>query len=432
MATANLHDAGATWTQWETSGILLRRSLREGDLPFWDPYSGGGVPAMANLIPAFFFPPYLLLVALGNGVVLKNVYFLGLLLTAAWCTWALLRRGGLSWTSSFIGGLTFMLSGALTQTVGSFIGQTACCLPVGLLVTRWFIERATWRAAAGLAVVYGSIALASFPPLLLAVFGLSAVYAIAELAFGDEVVGVPRSVATLRFVSGAALGIGLVAFYYLPAFATMNLAPQVTIFYRDAAFHTPVFASGLLQLFSPTLMGGVPVWLNDPIPRITVGVFNYVGGVALLLVALVGVRDLRKPLWAVAAAATIVVPAIMLGVTPFGQLRELAVLRSIHFGNYYGIVLDFPLALLAAAGFERLSQKRLMTFRGWIGVSAVLLALLTLILVALSSAWPSMPRMRTGSGSTSRSPSLFMRRRPSSSPLFKARAIVAVRALSGD
>ena len=248
------------------AGILLRRSLREGDLPFWDPYSGGGVPAMANLIPAFFFPPYLLLVALGNGVVLKNVYFLGLLLTAAWCTWALLRRGGLSWTSSFIGGLTFMLSGALTQTVGSFIGQTACCLPVGLLVTRWFIERATWRAAAGLAVVYGSIALASFPPLLLAVFGLSAVYAIAELAFGDEVVGVPRSVHTLRFVSGAALGIGLVAFYYLPAFATMNLAPQVTIFYRDAAFHTPVFASGLLQLFSPTLMGGVPVWLNESHP----------------------------------------------------------------------------------------------------------------------------------------------------------------------
>ena len=130
-------------------------------------------------------------------------------------------------------------------------------------------------------------------------------------------------------------------------------------------------------------MGGVPVWLNDPIPRITVGVFNYVGGVALLLVALVGVRDLRKPLWAVAAAATIVVPAIMLGVTPIGQLRELPVLRNIHFGNYYGIVLDFPLALLTAGGFKRLSQKRLMTFRGWIGVSAVLLALLTLILVAL-------------------------------------------------
>ena len=182
LLTANLHDIGATVTQWETGAIFLRRGIAQGEVPFWDPYVGGGAPAMSQLLHAFFFPPFMILIALGNGVLLKNVYFLLLLLMAGWCTWALLRRSGLSWLASLVGGLTFMLSGALSQTVGGFLGQTACCMPVALLATRWFLERATWTATAVLALVYASVSLASFPPVLLAVFGLSAVYACAELA----------------------------------------------------------------------------------------------------------------------------------------------------------------------------------------------------------------------------------------------------------
>ena len=233
--TANLQDPGATWTQWETGGVFFRHSLGQGELPFWDPYTGGGVPAMANLTQAFFFPPYLVLIALGNGVLLKNMYFLALLLMAALCTWTLLRRAGLSWSASFVGGLTFLLSGGLTQTVGSFIGQTACCLPVGLVATQWFLKRSSWAAAAGLGLVLASISLASFPPLLLAVFSLCALYACAELVCQAGCVTAPRLVAAIRFVSACMLGIGLVAFYYLPAFSLMSLTPQVTSFYRDAS-----------------------------------------------------------------------------------------------------------------------------------------------------------------------------------------------------
>ena len=181
MTTANLHDPGATWTQWETGGIILRRSLREGDLPFWDSgYSGGGVPAMANLIPAFFFPPYLLLVALGNGVMLKNVYFLGLLLTAAWCT------SGASLSSGTVVDVKLhrwphVHAVRCADPDRGIVYWADGVLPAGRSTRDALVHRASHleMAAAGLAVVYGSIALASFPPLLLAVFGLSAVYAIA-------------------------------------------------------------------------------------------------------------------------------------------------------------------------------------------------------------------------------------------------------------
>jgi hypothetical protein len=380
--TANLHDPGATWTQWETGGVFLRRSLLAGELPFWDPYTGGGTPAMANLVPTFFFPPYLVMVLLGNGALLKNLYFLGLLLTAAWCTWALLRRTGLSWLSSLVGGLAFLLSGALNQTVGSFIGQTVCCLPVGLLATRWFLEHATWTAAAWLALVFASIALASFPPVLLAVFGLSAMYACAEIA-QDRSLGARRDLTAIRFGAAALLGVGLVAWYYAPAFSLMGATPQVAMYYRDASSHTVIYPSGLLQLLSPALFSGVPVWANDPIPRLTVGVLNYVGAATLLLVGLVGVQELRRPLWLTTAIALVGVLGLILAFPPFAQVRDLPLLRSIHFGVYYGFVVDFLLALLAAAGFERLITRGVGSLRAWLSAAALFAALMVLLFLAL-------------------------------------------------
>ena len=76
LVTAGLHDIGGTVTQWETGAISLSRGLGQGELPFWDPYVGGGAPAMSQLVQAFFFPPFLIVIALGNGVLVKNGYFL--------------------------------------------------------------------------------------------------------------------------------------------------------------------------------------------------------------------------------------------------------------------------------------------------------------------------------------------------------------------
>jgi hypothetical protein len=383
LPTANLQDPGATWTQWETGGELLERSVRQFELPFWDPYSGGGVPAMTNLTQAFFFPPYFLLVALGNGVLLKNVYFLALLLAAGWSTWALLHRCGLSWSSSYFGGIAFMLSGGLTQTAGSFIGQTASCLPLALLVTRWFLERSSWAAVGMLGLVYAAIALASFPPILVAIFGLCVAYVAAELVAKPSWLRHPPAVVALRFAVGAGLGLSLVACYYLPAFSLMNLTPQVTVFYRDASSQTIVYARDLLQLLAPALAGGARIWINDPVPHFSSGAFHYVGVVTLITAALVGRLSLRKPLWFVALAGSVVCIGLMLAVPPLAQLRELPGLRNIHFGNYYGIVLDFLVALLAAAGLERLTEARVATLRAWLAIGLTVLGLIAILLAAI-------------------------------------------------
>jgi hypothetical protein len=106
--------------------------------------------------------------------------------------------------------------------------------------------------------------------------------------------------------------------------------------------------------------------------------------VALILVALVGLRDLRRPLILAAAGGALGILGLMFGVTPFGELRALPVLRNIHFGNYFGMALDFALALVAAAGFERLTERGMTTLRAWGGVAVGLAAVLALIVLASS------------------------------------------------
>ena len=65
--------------------------MREREWPFSDPYVGAGVPAMTGLVPAFFFPPSALVVALGGLVSWENLYFLALLWSASFFSFLFLR-----------------------------------------------------------------------------------------------------------------------------------------------------------------------------------------------------------------------------------------------------------------------------------------------------------------------------------------------------
>lgn len=263
---ANFHDPGATFWQWEPSGVFFRNALRDGEMPFWDPYVGGGVPSMANLTPAYFFPPYFLIVILGNTVILKNLYFLGFALVSGLFTFLVLRKHDVSLLGGLAGGAAFMFCGGISQNIGSFIGQTAACLPVVLFATCWFLDLPTWRRAAGLAAIYACVSLASFPPVLSQVFGFAALYALARVAFGRENMTRASRVRTgSRWVTAAALGAGLVAWYYVPAVSLFRSTPQVAELYSDAAV-VSLPLKCLYQILSPRLMGGAKIYAHPAIP----------------------------------------------------------------------------------------------------------------------------------------------------------------------
>jgi len=152
LLTANFHDPWAALGQWEPGGEFLRKGLAKGEWPLWDPYVGAGAPAMENMTSTFFFPPYFLMVVLGNTVFLKNLYFLSLVFSAGFFTYLFVRKHGLSREASFFAAVVYMLGGGMSQEVGSFGGQVAASLPFLLYMTRRFLDRPTSRRTVALGI----------------------------------------------------------------------------------------------------------------------------------------------------------------------------------------------------------------------------------------------------------------------------------------
>lgn len=384
LRSANFHDPGATWWQWEPGGEFLRRAIHQREWPWWDPYVAAGAPAMANLTQSFFFPPFVAMVALGDTPAVKNAYFLALLLLAGASSYGLLRKHGTSREAALGAGLGVLLCGGLNQNVGSFIGQAAACLPPALLLTRYALERPSWRRTALLAVGYGTIALASFPPMLLAAFGISLVYALALIWSHVE-----RWRRLVRFVIGAGLGLALVAFAYLPTLAVMG-ERQIERTYEGAGLLTVPWLA-LSQLLSPVLMGGSKVLTDPPMRALGAGItLPYVGIVVLLLAGLAGTdgrRDQRL-LLGVLAAGVVVVTAKLVGVQPVHALGRLPGLDHIHFAHYFGIPLSMLLALATGLGLDRLgrgtvSRRQLASVASGLGLVVLALPAVALVRGAL-------------------------------------------------
>ncbi|HEX4956436.1 MAG TPA: YfhO family protein [Thermoanaerobaculia bacterium] len=382
---ANFHDPGGAWWQWEPGAVFLREGLLGGELPFWDPYVGAGTPAMANAVPALLYPPYLLMVLAGNTVLLRNLYALGTLLAAGLFTWLLLRGHGLGFRAALVGAAAFVFSGALTQNVGSFLGQTTATLPAALWLTQRFFARPSAGRAAALATGYAAISLASFPPILIAVFGLTAAYAAMLARAPAPAAAKPGG--TRRFLTwagAAALALALVGFYYLPMAALVRASPHVSEGYEDGGLERlpPVC---LLQLASPTLAGGGKIYFAPAVPDPAKYQLPYLGLVPLLLAGLAGWRRgpaRRLALFAGAASALLV--AKILGLEPIQSVGRLPIFESVHFAAYLGMPLGLLLALLAALGWERLERGEISSRRARIIAAAGLLLVAGLLAYGLA------------------------------------------------
>jgi hypothetical protein len=351
---ANIRDPGGSWWLWEPSGEFLERAMKIGEWPFWDPYVGGGAPAMTNLTPAFFFPPYALMVAIDHSVSMENLYLLLLVWGTSFFAYLFLRAHSVSFVASLAGAAALMLGGAVSQYVGTIMGQAAACLPLVLYVTRLFFDRPTRLRAVMLVFSYASVALASFPPVLLAVFGLTAFYAILSIA-SRETGAATRLQAGVRWLAAVLVAIGLVAFYYLPAVELWRTSsPNVATVYAGAG-QEAIPLRNAYQLLSPTLMGGVNVYQVPPIPASDAPHIPYVGIGVLVAAALAApARGRRRLLFIFGVSAAIAIALKLFGMPPVQWVGYLPVLEHIHFAHYFGIPLGFMLAFLAALGIDQL------------------------------------------------------------------------------
>lgn len=354
---ANMSDPGSAWWQGEPNLVFFRRAILSGQFPFWDPSAACGAPAFTNMTPAMLFPPQVLLGLAGATSWQKNVYILLLFWVCGWSCYYLLRLHRVSLVASITGGLVFLFSGGVQQIAHiNFMVQVVACMPLLLISTRLFLNRPSWRRSSGLAFTFAFVALASFPPLLFSAFAFTVLYFATALLLERP----PQIWSVVaRFAAAALLSGGMVAAYYLPTLLTVSQATHITAWYRTAGLEF-LRPRALFDLLSPTAGGGSSVYTLPIMEGNASGRLYYVGAAALFLGILGLGRTERavRPLQLAAAACTVLVLAKIFGVPPVQWVAYLPLFNSLHYALYFGIIVAFAVALLAAIGMERLIQGR--------------------------------------------------------------------------
>jgi hypothetical protein len=372
----NYHDPGGSSWQGEPALLFFHNALFSRQFPFWDPSVACGAPAYCNPTNEFLFPPQIVLCLAGATSLAKNIYILVLFWAAGFATYCLLRLHMISPIASAAGGLAFLFSGAVQQVAPSiFMGQPVVMMPVILIAVRLLLNSPSYRRTSLTAAVFATAGLASFPPILVAAFMFAIFYFLCALMLERGALQIRLS----RFIIAGALALGLVAIYYIPIFVAIAHTEYATSWYRTAALDTLPVVS-LFDLLSPTAIGGPLVYAAPIMNFSAVGHLFYVGTATLLLASLsAGILPVpqRSLLLACLIGGGLVILKL-LGVPPVQWAARLPVLQSIHYAQYFGILLAFILALLAAIGFDRLLRR---------SVKWSLLAGTLIVMVALGALW---------------------------------------------
>ncbi len=145
------------------------RSLREGHgFPLWNPYQFGGMPYVAAMHGDIFYPTFLLRMVLPTDIAMTWGFVLHMML-AGFFTFGFLRAAGVRFQSAAIGGVAYLLSGALASYASpGHDGKlfVSALLPAALWALVRGIRdgrRAAWGA---LALIVGLAALSPHPQLL--------------------------------------------------------------------------------------------------------------------------------------------------------------------------------------------------------------------------------------------------------------------------
>lgn len=361
--------------------VLVGAALRHGTLPFWNPYSFGGMPLMATLQGGVFFPgnlPFLWLppAAAMDAAVLLAYWITGIGVFAFMR--ALELRSGAAFAAAIAATFSGFWVGHLEHLA---VIQVAALLPWLL----WAIERfrrtlATRFAIAAMAVLTLQI-FAGHPQTL--VFGL--LLAVPYALFRGAGLRVGEGGLYFRQLGCAlALGFGLALLQLVPAFELLLHSQRQAMPY-DALVATALSPKQLLSLLFPFLFGAPPsAWFPTPYwgggqwPDELCG---YAGLATLMLAvcALFGRHKGQARFWA--AVAAIAALLALGGATPLYHVwAQLPLLKIMRVPGRHLMELDLALAVLAGLGFEHLltappkARLRAAAF-GW-GLCALAIALL--------------------------------------------------------
>jgi hypothetical protein len=367
-------------------------SLRQGELPLWNPYLFSGVPFLANPQPALLYPPVWLLALLPVAQVAAWLLYLHLWLAGVGM-YAWLRGAGADESGALLGAVVFAFNGYFA--VRLYAGHLGVVMVLAWLpAVLWAYQRALRRDRLSAAVVGGlPLALsllaghtASFLYVGLAL-GAYALYRAGEAWRRDK-----TALAGLRPLLLVAVmvlaGLGLAAAQLLPAWELVRHSVRQDTSYAFAAEYAwpPAY---LLTLLVPNFFGE-PVQAGYWGSGIYTEYVFYTGLLPLLLALALGrrMRHRLAPFLLLLTGA-----GLLLAVGPFNALHRLAynfipLFRATRAPARAGFLFTFAVAALAGLALTWLRQEPQAArrgLRGWVrGPFLWLVVALTALVVLVS------------------------------------------------
>ncbi|MEA1650108.1 hypothetical protein UAJ10_13945 [Nitrospirillum sp. BR 11164] len=348
-----------------TSQALGHRAALDwlsGHIPWWNPYSGIGMPLAGDMQSAALFPLTVLL-ALPNGQLYMHI---SLQVLAGLFTWMLLRRLGLAPTASAVAALLFEFNGTYAW-LGNAVVNPICFLPLTLLGVEAVRTRVQAGGRGGWAWIALGLALslyAGFPEVAYFNGLLVGVWTLARLAGLSGRQGADYLARAALGAVGGVLVAGPILVAFLGYLPHANLGDH-----SDGGFrHVHLSAARLITLVLPYALGR----LSDPGTAESFGFWGGVGGytgVGLLALGMIGaIGSHLRPLRLALVGWVAIVTGAMYGLPVVNTLvTAIPGVGWAMFFRYFAPSVAFALAVLAGLACQDLTEAAKPTRRQWLG-----------------------------------------------------------------
>ncbi len=359
-------DPGGAVLQSEPMAKFVSNSLKKGQSPYWNPYSGSGALGPEVLADVKFSPLSLLSEALGGTSLIYNIVSLAFFTCGLFFLCLMMRTVLLlSLTASTGAGLLYLLNGYCMANIGSNVTQSHFFLPMVLYAATVFVRGPNSVRFAALVCAFAILLSCSFMPTTIT--ALIGVYIVIlglltnEIRRGRLTLKQAFSLVLLQAFAGI-IALCLISALYFPIFENILLEGLIEE-YSGREFFPLLFPAAIVPMFSPSLFFESYLAISQyPDAFTTIGNTSYHFGIVAIALTGCAVSRSRatslRPAVMVFYGGGLLILCRLFGLPGISTaIDNIPVMKSIGC-QYWWPALLAPLILLAGIGLENIRTAR--------------------------------------------------------------------------
>jgi hypothetical protein len=337
---------------------LSKQILLSGHFPFWNIYSGNGLPLLANMQSAIFFPLTWFFYIFNARMALLLYSFTKLLMMGVFMYWYL-RELKLSWNSSLMGAILFAFCGANVIWFLWPLTSVILILPLSFYLIERHFNSKDIKIALWLAPLMALGLFAGHPQTFFYIF--CAIYCYTIFKAFTSSGSIKKSISQLALISGIYfLGAVISAVAVLPFLEYLKLSANLG--YRAGFSENPFYLEPLMFLANlvPDFYGntGVKNFSYLLVPNYGEYALGYIGISGLILSLFAFGKKMKKEIIFFAVGAIFVLALIYHAPIIYPLINKLPGF-NLNYNNRLLYLWAFFVIVLACFGLEKLLNSQI-------------------------------------------------------------------------